>query len=149
MNKFGIINSKVPIILAHVLLNLPFVIWFMITFFSNISVELEESAKIDGASEFIVFKKIILPLVLPGIAAVTIFSFMTSWNEYLYSVIFVQSPSQFTIPLSLATFNSEQELTSWGKVAAGGVVSMLPVLFFTLFMQKYLISGLSSGAIKE
>ena len=149
MNDAGLLNTKIPIILAHVLVNLPFVIWFMVTFFYTVPEEIEESARIDGASDFLVFYKVVLPLVLPGIAAVTILSFMDSWNEYLYSVIFIQSPGDFTIPLKLATLNSEQELTEWGKVASGGIVSMIPVILTAVFMQKHLMSGLTAGAMKE
>lgn len=149
MNNLGILNSKVPLILSHILINIPFIIWFMISFFAALPKEIEESAAIDGATEFQMFIKIVLPLVLPGITAVAILSFMTSWNEYLYGVIFVQSPSNFTIPLSLATLNSEQELAQWGSIAAGGIVSLIPIVIFVIFAQNFLIQGLSSGAVKE
>lgn len=149
MNKFGILNSKIPIILSHILINMPFIIWFMISFFQNLPEELEESAEIDGATEFQIFTKVVIPLVLPGIAAVTILSFMTSWNEYLYGAIFVQSPSNFTIPLSLATLNSEQELAQWGNIAAGGIISLIPIVLFVGFAQNFLIQGLANGAVKE
>jgi multiple sugar transport system permease protein len=121
----------------------------MISFFASLPEEIEESAEIDGATEFQLFLRIVLPLVLPGITAVAILSFMTSWNEYLYGVIFVQSPSNFTIPLSLSTLNSEQELAQWGSIAAGGIVSLIPIAIFVIFAQNFLIQGLSSGAVKE
>lgn len=149
MNYFGLLSTSVPIILSHVLLNLPFIIWFLISFFAGTPIEIEESARVDGAGDFTIFFKVILPLVAPGIAAVAILSFMTSWNEYLYGVIFVQSPQQFTIPLVLSTMNSEQELTQWGTVAAGGVVSLIPIILFVALAQDALISGLSGGAVKE
>ena len=149
MNKMGILNSRIPIILSHVLINMPFIIWFMISFFENLPEELEESAEVDGATEFQIFTKIVLPLVLPGIAAITILSFMTSWNEYLYGAIFVQSPSNFTIPLNLATLNSEQELAQWGSIASGGIISLIPIALFVIFAQNFLLQGLSSGAVKE
>jgi len=149
MNNLGILNTKIPLILSHILINIPFIIWFMISFFSGLPEEIEESAEIDGATEFQLFIKIVLPLVFPGITAVAILSFMTSWNEYLYGVIFVQSPSNFTIPLSLATLNSEQELAQWGSIAAGGIVSLIPIAIFVIFAQNFLIQGLSSGAVKE
>lgn len=149
MNNLGILNTKIPLILSHVLINIPFIIWFMISFFSGLPEEIEESAEIDGATEFQLFIRIVLPLVLPGITAVAILSFMTSWNEYLYGVIFVQSPSNFTIPLSLATLNSEQELAQWGSIAAGGIVSLIPIAIFVIFAQNFLLQGLSSGAVKE
>ncbi len=149
MNNLGILNTKIPLILSHILINIPFIIWFMISFFASLPEEIEESAEIDGATEFQLFIRIVLPLVLPGITAVAILSFMTSWNEYLYGVIFVQSPSNFTIPLSLATLNSEQELAQWGSIAAGGIVSLIPIAIFVIFAQNFLIRGLSSGAVKE
>jgi ABC-type glycerol-3-phosphate transport system permease component len=149
MSRVGLLGTRIPLVAAHVLINLPFIIWFMISFFESLSVEVEESAKMDGATEFQLFWRIVLPLVLPGITAGAILSFMTSWNEYLYGTIFVQSPSQFTIPLLLATLNSEQELAQWGSIAAGGVISMVPILIFVVFAQNFLIKGLSSGAVKE
>ena len=104
---------------------------------------------LDGATEWQILTRIVMPLVMPGVASVSILSFMTSWNEYLYGVIFVQKPGNFTIPLVLATMNSEQELAEYGLIAAGGIISLLPILLFVIFAQKYLISGLSSGAVKE
>lgn len=149
MNNLGILSTKAPLILSHILINIPFIIWFMISFFAGLPEEIEESAEIDGATEFQLFIRIVLPLVLPGITAVAILSFMTSWNEYLYGVIFVQSPSNFTIPLSLSTLNSEQELAQWGSIAAGGIISLIPIAIFVIFAQNFLIQGLSSGAVKE
>lgn len=149
MNNLGILSTKIPIILAHMLINIPFIVWFMISFFESLPVEIEESAAVDGATEWQLFGKIVLPQVLPGITAVGILSFMTSWNEYLYGVIFVQSPSQFTIPLTLSTLNSEQELAQWGTIAAGGLVSLIPIAIFVMIAQNFLIAGLSSGAVKE
>ncbi len=149
MNRLGLLNTKIPLILSHILINIPFVLWFMISFFNGVPEAMEESGKMDGAGEGLIFIKIILPLVAPGIAASGILSFMTSWNEYLYGAIFVQSPSQFTIPLNLSTLNSEQELTQWGTLCAGGVLSLVPVALFVLFTQNLLIQGLSSGSVKE
>lgn len=149
MNDLGILATKIPLVLSHMLINIPFIVWFMITFFESLPLEVEESAAVDGATENQLFTRIVLPQVLPGITAVGILSFMTSWNEYLYGVIFVQSPSQFTIPLTLATLNSEQELAQWGNIAAGGVLSLVPIAIFVIIAQNFLIAGLSSGAVKE
>lgn len=148
-NNIGILNTKIPAILACILIDIPLVIWFLISFVQDIPESMEESSKIDGASEFQIFIKIVLPLLLPGIAAVTMLSFMYAWNEYTYSVIFVQTQKNFTIPLALAGLNNEDSLTNFGLVAAGGVISVIPVLLFVIFAQNYLISGLSSGAVKE
>lgn len=148
-NKIGVLGTRIPATLACILINIPFIIWFMITFFRALPEEIEESARIDGASEWTLFRKIVLPLVAPGTAAIAMLSFIYAWNEYTYSVIFVQSPENYTIPLTLATLSSDDSLTNFGLVAAGGVISVLPILLFVLFAQNYLVEGLSSGAVKE
>lgn len=147
-NKFGLLNTRIPVILACVLINVPLIIWFLISFFQELPEEIEESARVDGATEWQMFSKIVLPLVLPGIAAVAMLSFMYAWNEYTYTVIFTRSASTSTVPLALALLNTEDNLTNFGLVAAGGVISVIPITLFVIFAQNYLISGLSSGAVK-
>lgn len=148
-NKAGILNTKLPVTLACVLINVPLIIWFLISFFQDLPEEVEESAKVDGATEWQLFVRIVLPLVAPGIAAVAMLSFMYAWNEYTYTVIFTRSPANNTVPLALALLNTEDNLTNFGLVAAGGVISVIPITLFVIFAQNYLISGLSSGAVKE
>ncbi len=147
-NRIGILNTKLPVMLACVLINVPLIIWFLISFFQDLPEEVEESAKVDGASEWKMFTRIVLPLVLPGIAAVAMLSFMYAWNEYTYTVIFTRSPANSTVPLALALLNTEDTLTNFGLVAAGGIISVVPITLFVIFAQNYLISGLSSGAVK-
>ncbi len=144
-----IMETRIPIILSCMLINVPLVVWFMISFFRELPEEVEESAKVDGATEWQLFLRIVLPLVLPGIAAVAMLSFMYAWNEYTYSVIFTRSPRNYTIPLALSVLNTEDNVTNFGLVSAGGVCSFVPVALFVVFAQNYLISGLSSGAVKE
>ncbi len=148
-NRLGVLNTKLPATLACILINIPFIIWFMVSFFQALPEDMEKSARIDGAKEWQLFWRIVLPLVAPGIAAVAMLSFMYAWNEYTYSIIFVQSPQNYTIPLTLATLNSDDSLTNFGLVAAGGIVSVIPILLFVVFAQNYLIAGLSNGAVKE
>ncbi len=147
-NKLGILTTRIPVLLACVLINVPLIIWFLVSFFRDLPEEVEESAKIDGASEWQMFVRIVLPLVAPGIAAVAMLSFMYAWNEYTYTVIFTRSPANSTVPLALALLNTEDALTNFGLVAAGGVISVIPITLFVIFAQNYLISGLSSGAVK-
>ena len=147
-NRIGILNTKLPVMLACVLINVPLIIWFLISLFQDLPEEVEESAKVDGASEWKMFTRIVLPLVLPGIAAVAMLSFMYAWNEYTYTVIFTRSPANSTVPLALALLNTEDALTNFGLVAAGGIISVVPITLFVIFAQNYLISGLSSGAVK-
>ena len=147
-NKIGILNTKMPVLLACVLINVPLIIWFLISFFQDLPEEIEESAKVDGASEWQMFTRIVLPLVAPGIAAVAMLSFMYAWNEYTYTVIFTRSPANSTVPLALALLNADDAATNFGLVAAGGIISVVPIALFVVFAQNYLISGLSSGAVK-
>ena len=142
-NKLGILNTKLPVLLACVLINVPLIIWFLISFFQDLPEEVEESAKVDGATEWQLFCRIVLPLVAPGIAAVAMLSFMYAWNEYTYTVIFTRTAANNTVPLALALLNTEDNLTNFGLVAAGGVVSVIPITLFVIFAQNYLISGLS------
>ena len=136
-------------VLPPVAFTIPLYTMFIISFFQDLPEEVEESAKVDGATEWQLFRKIVLPLVAPGIAAVAMLSFMYAWNEYTYTVIFTRSPSNYTVPLALSVLNTEDNLTNFGLVAAGGVVSVIPITLFVIFAQNYLISGLSSGAVKE
>ena len=147
--ELGILATLIPVIAACVFINIPLTIWFIISFFRDLPTELEESAKLDGATEWKLFVRIVLPLVLPGIAAVAMLSFVYAWNEYTYSVMFVQTPQHYTVPLKLATINMDDNVMQYGSVAAGGVISIAPMAIFVIFAQKYLISGLSSGAVKE
>ena len=148
-NYLQLSETRLPIIVAHLLINLPLIIWFTMTSIDSLAQGIEESAQIDGASEWQIYSHIILPQIYPSIAAVGMLSFMASWNEYLYAVIFIQKRDLFTLPLLLSTMNSEQELTQWGQIGAGGIISMIPVLIFVIFAQRYLIAGLSSGGVKE
>ena len=140
-SKVGILNTKLPVLLACVLINVPLIIWFLIGTLM--------STQVDGATEWQLFRKIVLPLVAHGIAAVAMLSFMYAWNEYTYTVIFTRTPANNTVPLALSLLNTEDNLTNFGLVAAGGVVSVIPITLFVIFAQNYLISGLSSGAVKE
>lgn len=148
-NRLGVLNTKLPVMLACVLINVPLIIWFLISFFQDLPEEVEESAKVDGATEWQLFRRIVMPLVAPGIAAVSMLSFMYAWNEYTYTVIFTRTAANNTVPLALALLNTEDSLTNFGLVAAGGVISVIPITLFVIFAQNYLIAGLSSGAVKE
>lgn len=148
-SNLGVLNTKLPIVMACIFINIPLIVWFMINFFTELPKAVEESAKIDGATEWQLFVRVVLPLVVPGIAAISMLSFIYAWNEYTYSVIFVQSQQNYTVPLALAVLNTEDNLTQFGLVAAGGVISVIPITLFVIFAQNYLIQGLSSGAVKE
>lgn len=147
IRQFGLLNTHVALIIAYTAFSLPFSIWLLRGFFEAIPVELEDAAAIDGASMLGTFHKVILPLAGPGIAAVAMFDFIRAWNEFLFALVFLQSRDLFTMPLGLASFQEEYTFR-WDLIMAGGGVITLPVLFFFLLMQKFIVQGLLAGAVK-
>lgn len=143
----GGMNSYWAIILLHVTFNLPMTIFLFTGFISTIPKELDEAAMIDGMSRFGLFFRIIMPLLKPITATVTILAGVNVWNDYQFSVFFLQSTEAKTITVSLATFFS-QYTNNIGWVAAGSLMAALPIIILYLFLQKYFISGLSNGAVK-
>lgn len=147
MRKLQLIDTYLAIILAHTTFNLPLVTWMMKSFFDDLPREIEEAAKVDGCSPLGVFLTIALPLSAPGLAATTIFAFVFSWNEFLYALILGGFNTK-TLPVAITGFQSSIGIR-WGEMAAGTVVAILPVIIFSLFIQRYLIRGLTAGAVKE
>lgn len=145
--EVDLLNTRTALVLAYIVFNLPFAIWLLINFFNEIPVELEESAMMDGATPFQSFSRIVLPLVVPGIGATSIFTFIMAWNEFLYALIFIQTPSLVTAPVALSSMITEY-LVLWGPMSAGGILSVIPMFVFVIFMQKTLIKGLTMGAVK-
>jgi len=147
MGGMGLLNSRLALILAYIAFNLPFAIWLLIGFFNEVPKELEESAMVDGATSFQTFSKVVLPIVIPGIGATAIFTFITSWNEFLYAMIFIQSPDLSTVPVALSGLVTEY-LVLWGPMSAGGILSVLPIVLLVYLMQNTFIKGLTLGAVK-
>ncbi len=148
LKSAGLTNSLFGLALAHVSFALPLAMWLSIIFFNAIPIELDEAAMIDGASRLTVLIRIILPVALPGVIATAVFSFVLSWNDYLFSLLLIVSERHKTLPVGVAGF---QDATSveWGLIMAGGVLITAPVLLAFAFVQRWLIQGLSAGGIKE
>ena len=125
-------------------MNLPFSIWLVRSFFSTIPTDLEEAARIDGCSQFKTFYKIILPLALPGLATVAIFTFVNSWNDYLMASLFLRSDDIYTLTVGLHSFINQHSF-QWSNLMSASTVSVLPTVLFLVIAQKYLIQGLSAG----
>ncbi|MEN3010637.1 MAG: carbohydrate ABC transporter permease [Candidatus Bipolaricaulaceae bacterium] len=136
----GLSSVKVILILAYQIYTLPLTVWMLLGFFREIPKEIEEAALIDGASRVQVLLRIVYPLITPGLAASAIFCIITTWNEFTYALIFARAPADFTVPIGLATFITEYR-TLWGPLAAGSLISSLPLLVFTLFVQRHLLRG--------
>jgi len=139
-------NVRAILILAYQVYTLPLAIWMLLGFFRAIPRELEEAALTDGASRIQALLRIVYPLVTPGLAATAIFCIITTWNEFIYALIFARVPADFTIPIGIATFITEYR-TLWGPLAAGSLISSLPLLAFTAFVQKHLLRGFALRGI--
>jgi multiple sugar transport system permease protein len=145
--NLGLIDTRIGLITIYLTFNLSLVIWMMRTFFDGIPRALEEAAYMDGAGLLEAFLRITLPLTGPGIATTAIFCFLFSWNDFFYSLILTRSRSM-TAPVAIVNFMN-YEGWEWGKITAGSVVIMLPVIVFSLLVRKYLIRGLTAGALKS
>lgn len=145
--RLNLLDTRASLIAMHVALNLPFAIWIMKGFFSEIPKEIEEASLIDGCSYWGSFLKITLPLVGPGVAATSIITFLFSWNELLFAVTLTGLRSK-TAPVALYNFISYEEI-SWGPLSASAMIALVPVILFVLLMQKQLIKGLTFGAISK
>lgn len=142
-----LIDTPFSVILAYTAWNLPFSIWMLKGFFDSIPFDLEESAMVDGCSQFTSYLRIVLPISAPGISTVGIFTFVNSWNEYMLASIFLRSDEIKTITVGLQKF-TQQYQTDWAGLMAASTISTIPTLIFLLFAQKYLIQGLTAGAVK-
>jgi multiple sugar transport system permease protein len=140
------IDTHLFLIVVYTSMNLSFVTWVLIGFFREIPIELEESARIDGYSRWDVFVRVAFPLVRPGLAATAILSAIFAWNEFLFALI-LTSKSAATIPIYLAGF-SESMGIAWGEFMAVGCFAVVPIMVFTVALQKHLVRGLTFGAVK-
>jgi len=145
-NSIGLANTRVGLVLVYIALNLPFNIWVLKTFISEIPYSLDESAKIDGGSDWIIFFKIILPLIAPGLSVAGIFTFRIAWNEYILSLVLTNRHTR-TMPVAVSLFLTDTG-TEWGKITAIATIIAIPAFIFTFTAAKRLIMGMTAGAMK-
>jgi multiple sugar transport system permease protein len=143
----GLMDTVTGLALIYVTFNLALVIWMMKGFFDAVPRSLEEAAWIDGAGLWGAFLRVTLPLAAPGLAAIAILCFILSWNDFFFALILTRTQAM-TAPVAIVNFMQYAGF-EWGKIAAGGVSVMLPVLVFTALMRRYLVSGLTAGGVKE
>src|SRR5262249_48761305 len=137
------------LILIYVAASLPFSIFVLTAFFRTLPGELREAALIDGASEWQVFKTVMMPIAKPGLITVAIFNFLGLWNEYLFALVFLNSDNLKTLPLGLASISIQAQYKSdFGLMFAGLVIVMLPTLFVYILLQEKLTKGVTLGALK-
>ncbi|MCT4563376.1 MAG: carbohydrate ABC transporter permease [Maledivibacter sp.] len=148
MIKFKLLDKKLTLVVVYLSFILPYMIWIMKGYFEGIPVEVEEAALVDGCNRFKAFYRIVLPISSSGLAATTIFVFIMSWNEFFYALNFTYTTSSKTLPVLITEFSSKFG-TDYILTSTAGVIASIPPVFLSLIFQKYIISGLSSGAVKK
>lgn len=147
LGTWHLFDTRLGLVLLYCVFNLPFAIWLMKGIMDGVPIELDEAAFVDGASRWTVLTRVITPLVAPGLAITFILSWIFAWNEYLFAAN-LTSVTARTITTGLAEFVSVTG-TNWGEMAAVAMVSILPALLFLVFVQRYIVTGLTFGAVKE
>ncbi|MBA4776728.1 carbohydrate ABC transporter permease [Agrobacterium salinitolerans] len=147
LSPLGLTNSLTGLVIVYTAFNVPFATFLMQSFFDGIPKDLEEAAMIDGASRFTAFRQIILPLTLPGIAATLGFVFTAAWSELLFALMLISGNQSATFPVGLLTFVSKFSV-DFGQMMAAGVLALIPACLFFLLIQRYLVQGLTAGAVK-
>jgi len=147
LSPLGLTNSLTGLIIVYTAFNVPFATFLMQSFFDGIPKDLEEAAMIDGATQFVAFRQIILPLTLPGIAATLGFVFTAAWSELLFSLMLISGNDSATFPVGLLSFVSKFSV-DFGQMMAAGVMALIPACLFFLLIQRYLVQGLTAGAVK-
>jgi multiple sugar transport system permease protein len=147
MRNLGLANSLAGLIAAYPSFTVPFVTWLLMGYFESIPEELEEAAMIDGATRFGAFYRVVLPLSAPGVLAAGLYAFTQAWNEFLYALVFITDGRLRTLPVGLASFITG-DVYGWGYLMSGAVLTTLPVIAAYIYLQKYMVEGLTAGSVK-
>ncbi|WP_422050811.1 carbohydrate ABC transporter permease [Shimia sp.] len=147
ISSLGMLNSLTSLMVVYTAFNIPFATFLMQSFFDSIPKDLEDAAMMDGCSRFQALRKVVFPLTLPGLGATLGFVFTAAWSELLFALMLVSKNDAMTFPVGLLTFVSKFSV-DWGQMMAAGVLALVPSCFFFIFIQRYLVQGLTSGAVK-
>jgi multiple sugar transport system permease protein len=147
IRNLGLADSLTGLIVAYPSFTVPFVTWLLMGYFESIPVELEEAAMIDGATRFGAFRRVVLPLAAPGLLAAALYAFTQAWNEFLYALVFITNVKLRTLPVGLSTFITG-DVYGWGYLMAGAVLTTLPVIAAYVYLQRYMVEGLTAGSVK-
>lgn len=147
MGKVGLTNSRIGLVIVYLSFSVPYAIWLLVGFFQTVPLEIEEAARVDGANKIQVFGQVVLPIVAPGLVAVAIYTFINAWNEFLYSLIMMNSSTKMTVAVALKSLEG-QEVMDWGVMMAASAMVVIPSVVFFMLIQKKIAGGLASGSIK-
>lgn len=148
LSKYHMTNKLIGLIIVYAATNVAFSTWMLVSYFKTVPIELDEAARVDGASSFRIFGNIILPLIVPGIAAVAIFVLFSGWNEYMYSSVLISNDQLKTLTVGIISLNSQYQI-KWNDLMAASTVSSLPLVVLFICFQKYFIAGMTGGAVKS
>ncbi len=146
--QLGLANTHLALILSHCTITLPLGVWLLWGFFKQLPIDVEQAAMVDGCSRLGAFFRVVLPLSLPGVTTVAIFSFLLSWTDYTFALVMIDSDDQKTLPVGLETMTGQYELRD-GELMAGSTLIALPLLILFIFLNRYFIHGLAAGAVKR
>lgn len=146
-SRFQLINKPIVLIIAYMSFSLPFAIWMMAAFFQTVPIELEEAARLDGCSRLGILFRIVMPISVPGLIATAMFVFLLAWDEFFYALIFTSTLAAKTAPVAIAEFIGRYAVNINGMMA-GGILAAVPPVLLALVFQRYIVSGLTAGAVK-
>jgi hypothetical protein len=147
MAKIGLTNTRVGLIIVYLSFSVPYAVWMLVGFFKTVPIGIEEAAKVDGANKLVTFVRIVLPLVAPGIVATAIYTFINAWNEFLYSLILINSTNLMTVSVALKSLQGA-EILDWGSMMAASTIVVIPSVVFFTFIQRYIAGGMTEGSVK-
>lgn len=148
ITDLGLRNTFFGLVIPYISISLPLAVWILSTFFQKIPAELEESAKLDGATPLQAFRKIIFPLAAPGVFTTGILVFIAAWNEYLFALTINSDDQWRTVPVGISMYQSQYSIP-WGDITAATVIVTVPIIILVLIFQRRIISGLTAGSVKE
>lgn len=148
-SRLGLVNTKAALVIPYITFNMPLCIWTLTAFFRELPRELEEAAKVDGATPVQAFVKVIVPLAAPGVFTVAILVFIAAWNEFLFARTFLNNARSYTVPVAMQMFEGVGSYAiPWGQISAASVIVTLPLIVLVLVFQRRIVAGLTAGAVK-
>ncbi|MFI3173542.1 MAG: carbohydrate ABC transporter permease [Eubacteriales bacterium] len=147
MANLGFTNTRVGLVIVYLSFSVPYAVWMLVGFFKTVPIGIEEAARVDGANKVQTFVGIVLPLVMPGIVATAIYTFINAWNEFLYALILMNSSEKMTVSVALKSLQGA-EILDWGDMMAASVLVVIPSVVFFMFIQKKIAGGMTDGSVK-
>ena len=147
MAKLGFVNTRVGLVIVYLSFSVPYAVWMLVGFFKTVPLGIEEAARVDGANKLQTFVRIVLPLVMPGIVATAIYTFINAWNEFLYSLILINSTDKMKVSVALKSLQGS-EILNWGDMMAASALVVVPSVIFFMFIQNKIAGGMTDGAVK-